>query len=124
MGIFDGRKRNQQSAAEKQSIHSTRERSFEFADFYAAVTASLPPIERKRKANNSRVQSRWSSATRFIPWIGTALARFGRGRFGRGTERGTSETEREGYGSREKDSVIVSLADKRDKEKERWLNQK
>jgi hypothetical protein len=100
------------SDGRKQSSESSEQARFQFSDFYAAVTESLPPA--KRKANSSRVNRRWSSTTRFIPWIRRCIARFGRGRFGRAAEGGTSETERK---TRREKAPIVSLIDKRVKEK-------
>jgi hypothetical protein len=86
--------------------------SFKFADFYAAVTASLPPAS-KRKTHNPLIGRRWSSTARFFPWISRCIARFGRDRSGAGAS-GSDDSTRE---IRREKATIVSLIDKRVKEK-------
>jgi len=76
MGISDGREHDE----------------FHFADFYAAVTASLPTV--KRKTHNPPVNRGFSGATRFIPWIRRSLERFGYHGSGAGQTRQDESSQR------------------------------
>lgn len=89
-------------------VSDGREPEFKFADFYAAVTVNLKPVS-KRKSNNPRVNRRWSYASGFYARIRAFLSRYGRRRYGRGTEREASEVA----------GKIVSLTDREAKEKQR-----